>query len=53
MPYYVCGLDCSLVRNNPQISEKNPVSGIFMGGKKLTIEKKSYMQSHLDSCGSA
>ena len=34
MPY-VCGLDCNLVRNDSQISEKNPVSGTFMGLKKL------------------
>ena len=38
MPY-VCGLDCNLVRNDSQISEKNPVSGTFMGLKKLTTEK--------------
>ena len=35
MPY-VCGLDCILVRNDSQISEKNPVSRIFAGWKKLT-----------------
>ena len=39
MPYYVCGLDCSLVRNNPKISEKNPVSGIFVSGKNLPLKK--------------
>ena len=38
MPY-VCGLDCNLVRNDSQISEKNPVSHFFVGRKKLTTEK--------------
>ena len=38
MPYD-CGLDCNLVTNDSQISEKNPVSRIFMGWKKLTTEK--------------
>ena len=36
---YVCGLDCNLVRNDSQISKKNPVSHIFVGWKKLTTEK--------------
>ena len=42
MPY-VCGLDCNLVRNDSQISQKNPVSHIFMGQKKLTTEKKQHI----------
>ena len=50
---YVCGVDCNLVRNDSQISEKNLVSCIFVGRKKLTIEKKSYMQDLLDRCGGA
>ena len=37
MPY-ACGQDCNLVRNDSQIREKNPVSRIFMGQKKLITE---------------
>ena len=39
MPY-VCGLDCNLVRNDSQTSEKNPVSRIFVGWKKTYHWKK-------------
>ena len=45
---YVYGLDCNLVRNDSQIKKKNPVSHIFVGRKKLTTEKKSYMRDLLD-----
>ena len=38
MPY-ICGLDCNLVRNDSQISKKNPLSHIFVDWKKLTPEK--------------
>ena len=37
MPH-VCGLDCNLGRNDSQISQKNPVSRIYVGWKKLTTE---------------
>ena len=39
---YVCGLECNVVRNDSQISEKNPVSRIFMGSKKKHTEKIIY-----------
>ena len=35
----MCGLDCNLVRSDSQISNKNPVSCIFVGQKKLITEK--------------
>ena len=37
--FVMCRLDCNLVRNDSHITEKNPVSRIFMGRKKLVIEK--------------
>ena len=41
---HLCDLDCNLVRNNSQISEKNPVSFIFMGGgNKIATEKIIYL----------
>ena len=47
--YLRFGLQFGL-RNNSQISEKNPVSCIFVGGKKkLTTEKNhTIMRGHLD-----
>ena len=50
MPY-VCGLDCNLVRNDSPISEKNPVSRIFVGQKKLTTEIRIRIFSDLDFSG--
>ena len=42
MPY-VCGLDCNLLRNNSQISEKLLVSRIFVGRKnKIPLKKILY-----------
>ena len=43
---------CNLVRNDFQISEKNPVSHIFVGGEKTyNWKKKSYTRDLLDRCG--
>ena len=51
---YVCGLDCNLVKNDFQISEKNPESRIFEGRKKLTTEKNQICGIDLlDRCGGA